>query len=177
MPSRIPVPRGTSRALIHLIRALSALSQDRQGALNRYTAAFSNVFVARYFWYLDYLSQAPSQYRNVMLTDVRDVVFLGDPFDFEIGDAVCCFLEDEKVRINKSVFNTKVLFYGYGPGPLVELGDRTTSCAGVTIGTAAAVRAYLTVMVEHLTRLTRQSIGVDQGVHNYIVHKGLVSDA
>jgi hypothetical protein len=33
---------------------------------------------------------------------------------------------------------------------------------------------YLTVMVDQLARLPRQLEGGDQGVHNYVVHKGLV---
>src|SRR5947209_10408664 len=70
----------------YLGRALAHLSHDPEAAIKRYTAAVSNVDVARYFWYLEYLATVTGRYRNVMITDVRDVVFLGDTFDFAIGD-------------------------------------------------------------------------------------------
>ena len=32
-------------------------------------------------------------------------------------------------------------------------------------------------MTEELLRLPRQPVGIDQGVHNYVIHKGLVPGA
>jgi hypothetical protein len=47
----------------------------------------------------------------------------------------------------------------------------------VTIGSVDGVLAYLTVMVDELARLPRHTRGIDQGVHNVVVHEGLVPGA
>jgi len=57
---------------------------------------------------------------------------------------------------------------------LEELHTLPISCAGVTIGAARAVFDYLAVMVDEIARLSHQRYGGDQGVHTYVVHKGLV---
>jgi len=161
----------------HLIRWLACFSGDRQTAIRRYTAAVSNLLVARFFWYLDFLSQTQGRYQNVMITDVRDVVFLGNPFDFPIGNTACFFLEDDRTPINQQWANTRWIIEAYGPRGVVDLGNYPICCAGVTIGSVTAVIEYLKAMVDQLMRLRRQAWGVDQGVHNYVLRKGLVRNA
>jgi hypothetical protein len=112
-----------------------------------------------------------------MLSDLRDVLFLADPFDFEIGNGVSCFLEDERFSLGDQVNNRGWLTGGYGDEVFDELRDRPISCSGITIGAAGAVRTYLETMVGELMLLKRQFRGMDQGVHNYILHKGLVPQA
>jgi hypothetical protein len=158
----------------HGVAALSVFSRDRRAARARVAAALANVDVARYFWAYLYLSANASRYRNVMLTDVRDVVFLRDPFAFDVDGAVHFFLEDEKTTLSGTVNNRGWLAGAYGPETLDELGGRSISCSGITIGAVPAVLEYLELMVDALARLPRQFHGIDQGVHNYVVHKGLV---
>jgi hypothetical protein len=160
-----------------LVRAASWLWPDRRAARRWLTGAISILDVARHFWYFAYLSEHASRYRNVMLSDVRDVLFLGNPFDFEIGDHVNCFLEHETYRLRDQVNNRGWLVGGFGQSALDELGDRPISCAGVTIGTSSAVLGYLATTTRQLVELRRQFNGMDQGVHNYLLHKGLVPDA
>jgi hypothetical protein len=161
----------------HLVRALALPARDRRAATARLAGALANVEVARYFWFWNYLRRNVARYRNVMLTDVRDVLFLGDPFDFDIGEAVCSFEEDAHVTIGTQTNNRGWLHGAYGQEALDELADRRIVCSGITIGAAPAVLDYLTVMVDELARLARQYKGMDQGVHNYVLHKGLVPRA
>jgi hypothetical protein len=177
-------PYKRSRVLWHFqpsyrraVRLLSSLSGDRQAATRRIMAALSNVDVARYFWYLDHLSRYGSRYRHVMLTDVRDVVFTGSPFDFEIHDRVYFFLEDERWRINQNRISVGWLYEAYGAESVVRLGDRPLSCSGITIGTVPTVCAYLRAMVDELVRLPRQDSGIDQGVHTYVVYNDMVPNS
>ncbi|HLW18457.1 MAG TPA: hypothetical protein VKV69_13965, partial [Actinomycetota bacterium] len=51
------------------------------------------------------------------------------------------------------------------------------SCSGLTIGSSEAVLTYLALMVDHLARVPRQFKGIDQGVHNYLLHNDLVPGA
>jgi hypothetical protein len=50
-------------------------------------------------------------------------------------------------------------------------------CAGVTVGPGELVLRYLQVMADYLLRLPHQGVGLDQAVHNYVLHKGLVPGA
>ena len=109
-----------------------------------------------------------------MLTDVRDVFFLGNPFDFEIGSSLHVFLEDETRTIATHIPSRAWLLGAYGQETFDELSDRPIVCAGTTIGAAPAMLEYLGIMVDHLAELKRQFDGMDQGIHNYILHKGRV---
>lgn len=133
----------------------------------------------RYFTYkrvLDTLSYRP---RYVMLSDIRDVVFQSDPFAFEVGERLCCFLEDARVTIGSSETNTMWIERAYGPSALAALKDCPVSCSGTTIGAFEPVRQYLDYMTRELAALDDRDAsiistvsGIDQGVHNYLLHTG-----
>lgn len=133
----------------------------------------------RYFMYYHYLAARRGEYSNVMLTDVRDVLFQRDPFEFEFGDEICCFLEDKRKTIGSCRVNSKWIRGLFGPSVLREMADKRISCSGITIGGSERIVNYLEIMVKYLVRpgLSRQhygGFGSDQGVHNYVVHHGLV---
>jgi hypothetical protein len=154
------------------VRLLASLARDRVAARRRLTALLSNIEIARFFWYRDLLAERAGRYRNVLLTDIRDVLFLRDPFDFEVGGTAIYSLEAG--AIESQVNNRGWLIGAYGQAVYESLRDRPISCAGVTLGTESAVRAYLEAMVGELVELERQFNGMDQGVHNYLVHTGRV---
>jgi hypothetical protein len=158
------------------VRALAALSPDPRLTKARLGGALGNLAIARYFWYFDYLSRTVGSYRNVMVTDVRDVVFTGNPFDFDIGSSVHMFLENEEDTIGSHPPSKSWLVGAYGHETFDALSDRPIVCSGVTIGAAPAVLAYLGVMVDELARLDRQFDGMDQGIHNYLLYNDLVPD-
>jgi hypothetical protein len=161
----------------HVVRALAALAPDRRAATARFAGALANIEVARYFWAYLFLSRTASRYRNVLLTDVRDVVFLRNPSEIDVGDSVWSFLENEQLTLADNVNNRGWLAGAFGDDALAELGDRPISCSGIILGEATGALRYLTVMVDALARLPRQFHGIDQGVHNYVIHKGLVPRA
>ena len=151
--------------------AASVRGGDR--AVNRYriAARFLNVYCVRFPLYYVHLAQNAGRYANVLISDVRDVIFQRDPFDFDLGDEVCVFLEDGRDRIRDCRFNTAWLDLGFGPGAVEEVGDNLVSCSGVTLGSYRAMMHYLEVMNEHLMRLKSHPNGMDQGVHNYVLYK------
>ena len=157
-----------------LIGAAGAHTLDRQRTSAHAASVLASPDVARYFWYREFLRMRGARYRNAMLSDARDVIFRGDPFGFEVGDAVHFFLESGDVRIGDSAYNRSWLEVAYGSEVLEELYNRPISCSGVTIGPVDGVRAYLEAMVDELSRLPRHVNGIDQGVHNLVVHRGLV---
>jgi hypothetical protein len=160
-----------------VIRRLGALSGDPLGGSARIAAPLSIPYVARYFRFYGFLTSSGDRYSNVMLTDVRDVFFQRDPFEFDIGDGASFFLEDDRHTLGSERYDREWLLAAYGEQALQELGDRLISCSGITIARREAMLAYLRVMTDELLRLPRQTVGIDQGVHNYVIHKGLVRHA
>ena len=152
------------------VRRLSRLAPDRRRARAWLAAPLRAANVARHLRYYRYLASAGERYDNVMLSDTRDVFFTHDPFDFEIGDALHCFLEESEYTLGTEPINRRWLTETYGEEVAVALGDRPVSCAGVTIGSYGAVLAYLSAMVDELSQLRARN---DQPVHNYVVHNGL----
>jgi len=64
----------------------------------KYAIKNSCAHLRRHFFFRDILSSYAKEYQNVMMTDVRDVVFQRDPFDFEIQPgSIYYFLEAEFV--------------------------------------------------------------------------------
>jgi hypothetical protein len=157
-----------------VIRQLSRASRDSTRVAARLAAAIAVRDVRRFFLYYRYLSARRHSYANAMLTDVRDVVFQSDPFGFDLGDELQCFLEDERQPIGAQPHNRKWVRTALGDDVLRELADLPVVCAGVTIGPFERMLAYLRVMVDHLLRLRTQRTGLDQAVHNYVLHNRLV---
>ncbi|NVM05308.1 MAG: hypothetical protein HWN67_23525 [Candidatus Helarchaeota archaeon] len=130
---------------------------------------------SRFVMYYLYLSKYGKNYSKVMLTDVRDVIFQHNPFDFKFNKGLCCFLEDKRVKINTSEINTKWIREGFGEKVLAEIGHNCISCAGITIGETSKIMNYLKKMVDYLTQGGGTSIN-DQGVHNYLIYTNQLND-
>jgi hypothetical protein len=157
-----------------ILHTLASPSRDPLTAQARLAAPISIPYVARFLRYYRFLRSTGTRYANVMLTDVRDVFFQRDPFDFDVGDSVNCFLEDESRTLATEPHNRNWLVEAYGKAVLRTLGDKAISCSGVTIGPRERILAYLEVMTRELLKLSHQATGIDQGVHNYVLHQGLV---
>jgi hypothetical protein len=140
-------------------------------------AKMLNVYCVRYPLYYLYLAGKEERYENVMLTDVRDVIFQRNPFDFPNKGELCVFLEDERERLVDCRFNTLLINHGYGETVLKEIGENLISCSGVTIGGYAAIMRYLELMVDQMIRMKGHPIGMDQGVHNFLLYKEKLTGA
>jgi hypothetical protein len=158
-----------------VIRALCRVQSNELMGRARLAAPISIPHVARYFRFYRFLADnANSTYENVMVSDVYDVFFQRDPFAFEIGDDVHAFLEDHRQTIASERYHRDWFRIAYDEKTLRELGDKPISCSGVTIARRSGMLAYLRVMTEELLKLPRQTVGIDQGVHNYAIHRQLV---
>lgn len=131
---------------------------------------------ARFLTYYSYLKQQNQVYQNILLTDVRDVLFQRDPFDFDINNHLCCFLEDSHQTLGSCPINSAWMTQAFGTQILDKLGHQTISCAGVTIGSYSAVMNYLELMIDYLIPLGLRVKSIDQGIHNYLIYTGLIPD-
>lgn len=124
---------------------------------------------ARYIMYYLYLLEHGGAYDRVLITDVRDVIFQRDPFDFPFQRGLYCFLEDRSQTIASEPHNAGWLVDAGGETTLRELGGNVISCSGVTVGDTASILGYLERMNVMLLRI-RPQWGTDQGVHNYLIY-------
>ncbi len=129
----------------------------------------------RYILYYSYLSRHGKKYSRVMLADVRDVFFQRDPFDFDSGGGLCCFLEDRCVTIGSEKLNSKWMRTAFGKDMLSKMGGNCIACSGVTIGTVPSMIEYLERMSTYLAK-TESEKGIDQAVHNFLVYNDMLPD-
>ena len=131
-----------------------------------------DLFFVRFLLARNFLLAHP-EYTQVMLTDVRDVVFQRDPFEWMQGrKGVFCFEEMEGRTIGECKSNSRMVREAFGEEGLQKLRGFQISCAGVTFGTRAELLKYLDRFLDlALGALSlRPCSGSDQGVHNRIVH-------
>lgn len=124
---------------------------------------------SRFFTYLDFLARHGEDFRYVMLTDLRDVVFQADPFAAALPADIV--FAQERCWLGDCPVNRAWVTQGYGVAVAENMRDCLISCAGTTFGTVGGMLRYLTAMTGELTsRPVPIEGGIDQGVHNYIVH-------
>ena len=150
---------------------------NEQIARSRIAAKTFNVYCVRFPLYYLYLAGKRDQYARIMLSDVRDVIFQRDPFDFEFADELCVFLEDDRQKMGECPYNSLWIRTGFGDNVLSEIGNEIASCSGVTIGSYEAIMEYLELMVDQMVRLKAHPSGMDQGVHNYLLYTRQLKNA
>jgi hypothetical protein len=134
-----------------------------------------SVHARRYAIYLDYLRTQASRYDQVMMSDVRDVVFQCNPFD-GVASPKCHFYLEGAVRIIRDdPTNWRWVRGCFSAADAERLAAYRISCSGITIGGTAAIIAYLERMAARIRampwRIYRQiGHGYDQAIHNYLVH-------
>jgi len=118
----------------------------------------------RYFAYLHHLEHNKN-YRNVMLSDVRDVFFQGDPFRQPLQNDVVCAVENTLIGQNQ--MNALWLYKAYGAAVLREMVRHRVSCSGTTIGTYAGVSRYCSLMCDEINAHLNVET-TDQAYHNFV---------
>lgn len=133
----------------------------------------------RYFLYRDYLRAHPRDFSRILVTDVRDVLFQRDPFDFPWPDGLNAMLEDRRATVGSCPFNAHWVREHLGADALAAIADRPVSCSGTTVADREAMLGYLDLMTGLLDPPTtgERMAGYDQGIHNHLIHTGRVAAA
>ena len=125
----------------------------------------------RYFAYLDFLARHCERYANVMISDLRDVIFQSDPFAQPLPADIV--FAQERRRIGEEIINRNWIADAYGDAVADNLRDFEVSCSGTTFGTTGGMLRYLVAMTTELANLTGRDAlqirGIDQGIHNYVI--------
>ncbi len=141
-----------------------------------------DVQLGRFVTYYNFLARLSLEtshhsYDWIFLTDVRDVFFQQDPFSPEPETDVLVFLEDESKCLGSCNFNSAWIRSAFGEPMLAKMAAQRISCSGTVLGSWHGILEYLLIMqilTTHTAREARFLKGVDQGIHNVVVHEKLL---
>lgn len=156
------------------VRPLLACSKNA-GIVQRMAAPFLNLSILRFAFYRKFLLRHPGEYRRVFLTDLRDVCFQENPFSRTSCGELRVFLEEPGHTLGNCAVNSRWLTELYGRAVLEELSQKPIICSGTILGDCDRILGYLEAFLLSLRDVRSvMRMGMDQGIHNYIVHRGLV---
>ena len=125
----------------------------------------------RYHHYYEVIQKFAPGAEQILLTDLRDVLFQRDPFAPDV-ERLELFLEDPSRTIGREPFNRRWIKELYGTEVLAAMEDFTASCSGTVIGPRDEILDYLAAMEQAISWRRRPLGNHDQGVHNYLVRSG-----
>lgn len=131
-----------------------------------------HIYNFRHFLYLDYLLKHRGQFRNVLITDVRDVVFQKDPFDFASEDCIHVAIENTDVRVGACTWTSDWVIRGFGTAALDKVRHSEMSCAGTTIAPVEHMERYLRTLLGMIQQMDDAYESADQAAHNLLLHDG-----
>jgi len=141
------------------------------------TSRSASVIISRFEYYLNCLENNFLDVENIMVTDVRDVVFQSNPFANNLAHDIEFFAEPELIGNCKhnGVWYKTV----YGDIALDKVKDQYVVCVGTTIGTRSAVMEYFKKIIDEIDRLAaidKSFWAADTVVHNYLVYDNQFSN-
>lgn len=138
--------------------------------INEFENLGYHIMSERFFMYKKFLEHNYQDYSNILICDVRDVFFQGDPFVVERDSEVVFAIEDGVIQ--DSSINITWIKDFFGQDIYEEIRMNPISCAGTTMGTAYGMIEYINDMCFQLKEnehdITRP---FDQGIHNYLAWK------
>lgn len=124
---------------------------------------------SRFFGYNDFLKKHRTHYANVLLTDIRDVIFQDDPFRRFEYQKLQCFEEDLIMR-EETRFNLPWIQTLFGPDAADSFLDCQVVCSGTIMGKTEVMITYLDAYEKQLSKAVNiGEAGSDQGLHNLMV--------
>jgi hypothetical protein len=153
------------------MRCAMARERDAYAAWSALEFELEGLQALRYGYYHDFIAMAPTRFDQVLLADVRDVVFQSDPFAAPL-DELELVMEDESHRFAGDDFNGRWLRDLEGPAFAAEHAEKIPSCSGTVAGPTPAILAYLGAMRAEISWRRIPMGSHDQGVHNALILKG-----
>jgi hypothetical protein len=130
---------------------------------------------AHRFFMFQHLLARRSVSGRILMSDMRDVVFQRDPFDFPLLPHFDLFYALEERIIAQCGMNASWIRQRYGNGVLRRLRGEIISCCGTVIGSHRGMLTYLSRLCEHMVG-GPVFYGIDQGIHNYMIRQDPVEN-
>ena len=131
--------------------------------------AFNSRFIRNYeFLYTS------TQYKHVLLSDTRDVVFQRDPFLDLPEEFLYFFTEDTHVSIGQNAYNTEWMMRDYGEEVFNAIKDMPIICSGTIFGSRNHILNYLNCLLNEMLIMANnrspETMVVDQTITTYLAH-------
>jgi len=154
-----------SRPLLNLSFNIAKKTSE-EAFLNDFINSYA-ILSARNAFYYKFLKQ--KKYANILLADIRDVVFQRDPFEDYHG-TLSGF--QEALTIKEESYNSFWIKLAFGIETLERIGDNKICCAGTIMGSYEGIMNYLECFLETYIQheIPTNIFGIDQGVFNYIIN-------
>jgi hypothetical protein len=149
----------------------------------------AHVLLSRFFAFFEYLREqwhSGAVFNQILLTDVRDVIFQKPLFETPCEELEF-HLEAHTIRgenrlntIDENGLTKRWVEMTCGKQGLQALSSKSVSCVGTVTGRAIGTFDYLAQMqllALGLSETARSTWGVDTGLHNYVLHAGLTRAA
>lgn len=121
-----------------------------------------------------FLDERGDNYNQVLLTDLRDVVFQGDVFEkyAHLKSFIGCPTEGMALKNKYNPANYNWVKNVFGQAEADKLADCEIICAGTVLATVDAMKKFLVKMVDVVKTSSRQ--GDDQATFNYLARENLL---
>lgn len=133
-----------------------------------------HIYNFRHYLYYDYLLKKGSSFENVLITDVKDVVFQKNPFDFLIEDKLYVAVESLAIPIKDCEWTSGWIQSGYGVEILDQMKDKEVICAGTTLAPMNVMKKYLHRLIQEFSAVNNVFDCADQAMHNVLLHRQLL---
>lgn len=128
-----------------------------------------HIYNYRHFLYFDYLLNNHNRFDNVLITDIKDVFFQKDPFDFKIDNAIHVAMENKNIKLGTCKDNAEWIRSGYGNDILEQMKNEVIVCAGTTIAPVRLMLDYLKRLLEEMSNVNNVFTCADQALHNALL--------
>lgn len=125
----------------------------------------------RFMRYLEFLLE--NHFDHILMTDVTDVVFQGDPFTGALPRGLHVFQEDAKYFCGLEPHNAMWIKNNYGEEVRQQMETKPIFCSGTIMGDHASVIHFLTMLLQERSPQRFIELGGkedDQGPFNYLIH-------
>jgi hypothetical protein len=125
----------------------------------------------RHFLYEEYLSRHGENYRHVLLSDVRDVIFQDNPFTNIASGGVHFFEEAVGRTIASEPYNSSWMRTLFGERVFSEFAEKPILCSGTILGESRALAAFLSHNIRILVAASGFESYGDQAIVNVAVRR------
>jgi len=126
--------------------------------------------IGRFFEYRKAI-QVRADLSNILLVDIRDVIFQSNPFN-DFMNGLYVGMENNNYKIVDENYNSSWILDAYGEQVLNAMKNQQISCSGVTIGDVESIRSYIDLMINEFLNFPFGKISnriYDQAMHNKLI--------
>jgi hypothetical protein len=132
----------------------------------------------RYLWIREFLTKTKNSYEYILLTDIRDVYFQNNPFEFVHEKLI---VAEENKLIANCQYNSEWIISLYGQDYYETINNSQIFCSGTILGNFNQILQLLDYIVSHLNEFGKKldtgenTMILDQGIFNHFCQNHLNS--